>query len=116
MIICDDLSMMQEMCHFNRSREEIILDIIDFKETYGGDYDDWYVGTTDDPRKTFFRRYGLYGENGTRIYCPCPNRAVADRIRSYFLSKGMKSDTSCEEDLGLYVYTYKTGNGMRTGC
>ena len=114
MIVSDDPYMMQDMCHPSRSREEIILDIIDFKETYGGDYGDWYVGTTDDPRRSFFCRYDQCGGNGTRIYCPCPDRSVADRIRSYFLSKGMKKDESCGEDLGLYVYTYKTGNGMLT--
>ena len=100
---------MQEMCHSSRSKEEIMLDIIDFKETYGGDYCEWCVGTTDDPRKTFFRRYDQGRENGTRIYCPCPDRSVADRIRSYFLSKGMRKDDLCGEDHGLYVYTFKAG-------
>lgn len=108
----------------SKSTETIKKEIEDFKTSQEGEYPDFYIGITNDPRRRLVEkiltkelfehiRDGRYDGNSPRYQAEAESRDEAVKIELYFQDLGMKGynpESKGVED-SRYVYCFKIAEG-----
>lgn len=91
------------------SVQQIKYDILAYIKEFGGDFSDWYVGISADPKKTMFEEHCVDQENDIWLYKQALTFTACKTIQDYFLQI-LKTDgiaiTEGDEDTDC-VYLYK---------
>lgn len=90
-----------------KNKDEIISDFKSYMSGEGN-YSDWYVGITADPKKRLFTEHKVDEKNGIWIYREAFGSESARAVEDYFVNKlGTKGDVGGGDDTSNYVYAYK---------
>jgi len=73
---------------------------------YGGNFQEWCVGVSADPKATLFNDHGVIEAEDPWISRQCINNAAALTIGRYFVKKGCKGGRFDEDKSALYLYAY----------
>ncbi len=91
------------------SVQQIKYDILAYIKEFGGDFSDWYVGISADPKKTMFEEHRVHQDNDIWLYKQALTFTACKTIQDYFLQI-LKTDgiaiTEGDEDTDC-VYLYK---------
>lgn len=90
------------------SEDQIKTDIKDYMAKHGGEYIDWYVGITADPRTRLFEGHAVDEKSDAWIYKQAYNSAAARRVEAYFVDTlGTDGGPGGGDEDADYVYAYK---------
>jgi hypothetical protein len=73
---------------------------------YGGNYQEWYVGVSADPKGSLFNDHGVIEAEDPWISRRCISNVAARTIERYFVKKGCKGGQADEDTSALYLYAY----------
>lgn len=90
-----------------KSIEQIIQDIDNKITKYGDDYDEWYIGITNDPKERLFNDHKVDECNKCYIYRDATTKEKAEEIEKQFLKSGCKGGTGGGDKDSKFVYAYK---------
>ena len=90
---------------------EIISSIIENIESFltvspGKGYNDYCIGTTNDPKLRMFTAHNVSEEEGYWMYEEVALTAEANAAEKIFIEKGMKSNPGNGDRESRYVYCY----------
>lgn len=92
------------------TKEQIIAEIkAHLKKSVKENYNDFYVGITNDINRRLFTEHNVNKEEGASwwIYFTAKDKATAQAVEEYFLNLGMKGDTGGGTDDSTIVYCYE---------
>ena len=91
------------------SVQQIKYEILAYIKEFGGDFDDWYVGVSADPRQTMFKQHSVDQEDDIWLYKQALTFAACKTVQQYFLNT-LNTDGDAvhhgDEDTDC-VYLYK---------
>ncbi len=70
-------------------------------------YSDFYIGITNDVNRRLFTEHNVDKDNSWWIYIDAIDKATAQAVEEYYLSKGMKGNTGGGTDDSTCVYCYQ---------
>ena len=90
---------------------EITLKIIENIESFltvtpGKGYEDYCIGTTNDPKLRMFTAHNVSEEDGYWMYEQAALTSEANAVEKIFIKKGMKGDPGNGGRENMYVYCY----------
>ncbi|MCI0497158.1 MAG: hypothetical protein L0Z54_02555 [Thermoplasmata archaeon] len=72
---------------------------------HGGEWSEWYVGMSDDPRRALFVEHNVNRRKGEYRHFTALDPALARKIKSYYMRKGMSNGVQAPDDCRvLYFY------------
>lgn len=94
-----------------KTAREIIFDVESHlacsKKKY---YSDFYIGITNNVDRRLFGEHNVDKNYAWWIYRTAVDKATAQVVEEYFLSKGMRGETGGGTDDTIYVYCYEVTN------
>lgn len=88
-----------------KSKSEILDDLQEFMGRHGGNYKEWYVGSSKDPKQQLFKVHNFKkGDKG--LFRQAASEIQAAEISEFFTNLGAKGDDGVTRDAD-YVYAYK---------
>lgn len=93
------------------SEEKIKMDIMNQIGRYGGNYSNWYVGISENPRDRLFDQHGIDEQCGPWIIRWALSTDIARCIQRYFIEVLGTDGGSGEEDAearAVYAYEKKS--------
>ena len=91
-----------------KTETEIIVEIEEYIENWGGVFSNWYVGITADVEDRLFNDHSVKKEGGVWIYSRTSSSSMARRIEKYFIDrKGTQGGPGGGDENSIYVYAYK---------
>ncbi|MBI5165785.1 MAG: hypothetical protein HY985_18015 [Magnetospirillum sp.] len=91
-----------------KTRSDIIGDIEDYIAKNGGNFAEWYVGVTGNPKHTLFTRHALKPKGDAWISRLAKDEYEAHEVGEYFRTirhtRGSAADPGASD---IYVYGYK---------
>lgn len=94
------------------SVQQIKYEILAYIKEFGGDFSDWYVGVSDNPKKEMFQLHSVDEEDDIWLYKQALTFKACHTIQQYFLetlNTDGKPVTNGSEDTDC-VYLYKKSN------
>ena len=91
------------------SVQQIKYEILAYIKEFGGDFNDWYVGVSADPKKEMFHRHSVDEEDDIWLYKQALTFKACNTIQRYFLetlNTDGKPVTNGDEDTDC-VFLYK---------
>lgn len=89
------------------ANEAIIKGIQDNLKLNINEAKEWYVGLASNIRKKLFEEHKISEENGRWIYQTLANKEIAKEIKQHFVSLGLKSEDSNDDQSGNIIFIYK---------
>ncbi len=91
-----------------KANEVIIVEIKAFMAKWGGNYSDWYVGISSDPRQRLFNDHNADEKKDGWIFRKAFNSDLARQVEGYFVNTLKASgDTGGGDYTTKFVYAYK---------
>jgi len=95
----------------SKSKSEILDDFQNFMGRHGGNYKEWYVGTSDDPKNQMFHVHKFKrGDKG--LYRQAMSELQAAEIAEFFTNLGAKGNDAVTRN-AEFVYAYKRASHTR---
>jgi len=91
------------------SVQQIKYEILAYIKEFGGDFSDYYVGVSDDPKKTLFTVHNVNRKKDPWLYKQALTLQAAKTAQNYFINR-LKVDGAQQSDLNEdtdCVYVYK---------
>ena len=91
------------------SVQQIKYEVLAYIKEFGGDFSDYYVGISADPKKTLFENHGLDENDDPWLYKQALTFYAARTIQNYFLDRlgtDGESIKKGDEDMDC-IYVYK---------
>jgi len=89
-----------------KSEDQIKRDIGVFIRHYGGSYNLWYVGISEEPKIRLFEGHNV-DKNNPWIFRSAFSSEIARRIEKYFLALGADGGDGGGDADAIYIYAYK---------
>ncbi len=89
-----------------KSKEQIIDSIDAFIEIRDGDYEEWYIGITDNPDRRLFDEHKVDKKCKNHFYRETSSNDIARYIEQYFLALGCNGGAGGGEKDSVWVYGY----------
>ncbi len=90
-----------------RKRSEIIADLEVHVAKFGGDYSEWYVGVTANPKERLFTQHRLRSTGDAWIARRALDDLQAAEVQEYFKSVRKTQGGSKGTLQDIFVYAYK---------
>ena len=106
-----NLNLIKKVIVMRKTAREIIFDVESHlacsKKKY---YSDFYIGITNNVDRRLFGEHNVDKNYAWWIYRTAVDKATAQVVEEYFLSKGMRGETGGGTDDTIYVYCYEVTN------
>lgn len=86
--------------------ETTIKEIIDYVQSTGGLYSDWYCGIATNPRERLFEKHNV-DQNDYWIFNECASTDIARAVEKYLLQMGFDGGPGGGDQSTVFVYAYK---------
>lgn len=90
----------------SKSKSEILNDIQDFMGRHGGNYKEWYVGTSADPKTQLFNVHKFKNGQDKGLFRQAMSEIQAGEVVEFFTSMGAKGNDGVSRG-AEFVYAYK---------
>ncbi len=67
------------------SVQQIKYEILAYIKEFGGDFNDWYVGISSDPKNTMFQEHRVHKEDDIWLYKQALTFTACKTVQDYFL-------------------------------
>jgi hypothetical protein len=96
-----------------RKRSEIIADVENHVAKFGGDFTEWYVGVTANPKERLFTQHRLRSSGDAWITRRAIDDLQAAEVQEYFKSVRKTQGGSKGGLVDIFVYAYKRKSHTR---
>ena len=67
------------------SVQQIKYEVLAYIKEFGGDFHDWYVGISSDPKQTMFQKHSVHEDDDIWLYKQALTFTACRTIQKYFL-------------------------------